>query len=293
MRSTIARNPDADARLREQDAKFKEKIPGEVRESDLPTRFGPNRVLEVGPIDAFPVVCLHAMRTGAPMLLSELGPLAERYRLIAPDLPGQSIAGPPVKVDLQGAAYADWLGEILDGLAIERVRLFGVSWGGFVARLGATAMPDRISHLALLVPAGIASGSHVVGLAKMLWPMIRYRLRPTRTNLRKLLAPLLTTRDEDWEDFIACSLRDWPIDPRIPPLASDAALRGLSMPTMVLAGDRDISFPGPAVIARVERLVPSVRTELLNDCRHCPPTTEAFRRHLACRLIEFFDSKPV
>ena len=48
----------------------------------------------------------------------------------------------------------------MNGLDLSKVNLFGVSWGGFVARLTASIAPERVSKLSIMVPAGIANGSH-------------------------------------------------------------------------------------------------------------------------------------
>jgi len=196
------------------------------------------------------------------------------------------------QLSLRDDSYAIWLIEILDGLGLSSPPLFGVSWGGFVARLTAADAPHRVSKLALMVPAGIANGSHLTGLAKMAFPMIRHSLWPTPNSLRSLLQPIVTTWDPDWADSISCALRDMKMDARVPPLATEAELRRLQMPTLVIAGDEDISFPGAAVVDRVQRFISNVETDLIEDCKHCPPTTEAFRAWLGDRLSRFLLDAP-
>jgi 2-hydroxy-6-oxonona-2,4-dienedioate hydrolase len=228
------------------------------------------------------------MRTGSSHLLSELGPLIERFRIYAPDQPGQSVRGPQVKLSLNDDSHARWLIEVMDALGLETVNLFGVSWGGFVARLTASTEPDRVRRLAMLVPAGIANGSHWTGLTKMAWPMLRYRLRRTEHNLRRLLEPLFTTWDEDWAAYTGEALFDMPMNLRIPPLATDADLRRLTMPLFVLGAQNDISFPGASVVRRLKSIVPHAQAEVIPGCRHCPPTTPEFRQWLGARLAAFF-----
>ena len=251
------------------------------------TRFGPGHVLLAGPADAPPLVCLHAMRTGAAHLLSELGPLAGRFRLVAPDLPGQSVRGPQVRLPLSDDSYAHWLVDVLDGLGLDRAGLFGVSFGGFVARLTAGAVPDRVGRLALLVPAGIANGSHWLGLTRMALPLLRYRVWRSEANLRRLLAPLFTTWDADWAGYTGDAVRDMPFDIRVPPLATDEQLRALAVPVLVLGAAEDISFPGAAVVGRVKAVLPHADAEVIPGCKHCPPTTPEFRGWLADRLGAF------
>jgi pimeloyl-ACP methyl ester carboxylesterase len=244
-------------------------------------------VLLAGPTDAPPLVCLHAMRTGAAHLLSELGPLAARFRLIAPDLPGHSVRGPQVRLPLTDDSYARWLLDVLDGLGLGAADVFGVSFGGFVARLTATTAPDRVRRLALLVPAGIANGSHWKGLTKMALPLLRYQVWRSERNLQRLLAPLITTWNADWAAFMGESVRDMPFDLRIPPLATVDELRKLTMPVLVLGAADDISFPGDALAQRVKALVPNADCEVIAGCKHCPPTTPEFRAWLAGRLATF------
>ena len=135
-----------------------------------------------------------------------------------------------------------------------------------------------------MVPAGIANGSHWLGLTRMALPVVRYRVWRSETNLRRLLDPLFTTWDADWAEYTGDAVRDMPFDVRIPPLATDDELRRLTMPVLVLGAADDISFPGAAVVDRVRAVVPGADGEVISDCKHCPPTTPAFREWLAGRL---------
>lgn len=282
------KNEEGRVSLEEWFEKFCDRIAAPLESRKVSTSIGPSHVLMGGPEEAPPLVCLHAMRTGSAHLLSELGPLFNDFRIIAPDLPGHSVRGPQVRLSLNDNSHARWLFEVLDGLDVETANVFGVSWGGFVARLAATSSPERVRRLALLVPAGIANGSHWKGLTQMALPMLRYRLSGSEENLRRFLDPLLTTWDADWAGYMGESLRYVPIDPRIPPVATDAELQRLTMPVMVLGADRDISFPGEAVVARVRSVLPHADLEVIEGCKHCPPTTPEFRAWLSGRLTEFF-----
>lgn len=282
------KNEAARSRLEAWFNRFRDRIPAPVESREVPTRYGPSHVLLAGRPDGPPIVCLHAMRTGSAFLVSELVFLLDRFRIIAPDLPGQSIRGLQVKLPLTDDSHARWLGDVLDGLDLAVVQMFGASWGGFVARHAATLAPDRVRRLALLVPAGIANGSHWKGLTKMALPLIRYKLWRSEGNLQRLLAPLVTTWDADWAGYTGDAIRDMPFDFRIPPLATDEELRQLTMPVLVLGAGDDISFPGEAVVRRVQALVPHADGEVIPNCKHCPPTTPEFRRWLAARLAAFF-----
>jgi 2-hydroxy-6-oxonona-2,4-dienedioate hydrolase len=288
---TVWRDEAARTRLEGWFDIFRARISVPTESRQLPSRHGPSHVLLAGPADGPPLLCLHAMRTSSAHLLSELGPLLQQFRVIAPDLPGQSVRGPQVRLPLNDDSNARWLLDILDGLSLGEVNVFGVSWGGFVARLLASSAPDRVSRLALLVPAGIANGSHWKGLTRMALPLLRYRLWRSERNLRRFLDPLLTTWDADWARYMGESLRDMPMDLRIPPLATDAELKRLTMPVLVLGAAEDISFPGEEVVARVRSQLPHADGELIAGCKHCPPTTDNFRAWLGSRLGDFFAAR--
>lgn len=281
------RDEPARTRLEDWHGYFRGRVEAPVASEFVDTSIGRSHVLVSGLESSPPLVCLHAMRTSSSHLLSELQPLAARFRLIAPDLPGQSVMGPQVRASLSDNSLADWLIEILDHLRIRSTPVLGISWGGFVARLAASAFPDRFSGLILIVPAGIVNGPHWRGLAQMALPMLRYRMRPSEAHLKELLQPILTEWDEDWAKYIGDTTRDMKLDPRIPPLATDDELRRLRVRTLVVGADEDISFPGGPMVDRVRTLMPNVEAELLRQCKHCPPTTPEFRSWLAERVTSF------
>ncbi|MEM1228714.1 MAG: alpha/beta hydrolase [Planctomycetota bacterium] len=287
MQSNLWKSMDGRQRLSGWYDHFLAKVDLPVRRTVIETSFGESGLLVVGPENAKPLVCLHGMRTGAAFLLSEITALSNDFRLYLPDIPGQSVIGPDVRMSLDDNTHAIWLRELMDQLELAKANLFGVSWGGFVARLMASVYPDRVSTLAMLCPAGVVKGSHLSGLARMLWPLLRHKLWPSENSLRILLDPIMTTWDDDWAHAFECTLNDLKMDARVPPLATADELRQLHLPTLVMAGEKDISFPGTPLISRMRHVMPNVETELIENCKHCPPTTDLFRKWFADRISEF------
>ena len=73
-------------------------------------------------------------------------PLAERYRVICPDLRGFGWSDAPVAGYDKETLARDILA-LLDRLAIERCHVGGHDWGGWVAMLMAMLRPDRIESV--------------------------------------------------------------------------------------------------------------------------------------------------
>lgn len=270
--------------------RFRARIPAQTESHVVATRFGETHLLIGGPPDAPPLVMLHGAMASSAHALVELAPLLEHHRVYAIDVIGQSVKSADARPSVKNDEYGHWLAEVMDALSLAQADVVGVSWGGFVSIRLAAFAPERIRKLALLVPAGVVGGNSWAGFVKMGWPMTTYMLAPNETRLRKFVANLLTTtQDDEWVRFLGDSFLAYDVaGMSVPRLARPEELARFTAPTLVLAADQDVSFPGEALLARVPRLFKApVETELIKDCRHCPPTTPEFRAWLGGRLDSF------
>ncbi|PTL85721.1 alpha/beta fold hydrolase [Vitiosangium sp. GDMCC 1.1324] len=268
--------------------RFRDRIKVPTESRSVKTRFGDTHVLVGGPEGAPPVVLLHGALASSAHVLGELAPLLERFRVHAVDIVGQSVKSADARPSVSNNEYGEWLSDVLDGLSLPRAHVVGVSWGGFVAIRLAAVAPARIDRLVLLVPAGVVNGSSWEGFTKVGIPMMLYRMSPSEQRLKAFVRHMLTTTDDDWVPYLGDALRSYNMDMRVPALATPEELEGLTAPTLVLGADRDVSFPGQRLLARAPELFPSLAgKELIKDCRHCPPTTDDFRRWLSERISGF------
>jgi pimeloyl-ACP methyl ester carboxylesterase len=111
------------------------------------------RVLEGGPEDGRPVVFLH----GVAGLLDDhafLDRLAERYRVVAPELPGYGDStGEELFEDMLDFALHGW--DVVDGLGLRRPALIGHSLGGMIAAEMACLAPGALDRLVLVDALGL------------------------------------------------------------------------------------------------------------------------------------------
>ncbi|BCM92472.1 putative carboxylesterase nap [Abditibacteriota bacterium] len=262
-----------------------------IEHREITTSFGASHVLLAGDSQKPPLVVLHGALSGSAHALSELQHLLSSFRLILPDIPGQSARAPQIRLDARTDAHARWLLEVFDGMGLERVTLCGISWGGFVALQTTMAAPARIDQLVLIVPAGIVSGSPWAGLKHAALPMAMYRMSSTEKNLRRFLNPLFTTWDDDWANYMGDALKCFNLNLQPPPLATEEKLRPFKAPTLVFGAENDIHFPGEKLITRAQVLMPHAKTELLPGSHHVPPMTDEFRSWISDRIIHFLESK--
>ena len=99
-----------------------------------------------------PVVLLHGLGGSKITWLPVLDALAERYRVVVPDLPGHGESEKP-RADYSARFYARVTRQLLDFLEIERAALVGNSMGGRIALEMALRSPGRVGPIALLAPS--------------------------------------------------------------------------------------------------------------------------------------------
>jgi len=76
-------------------------------------------------------------------------PLADKYRLLAPDLMGYGKSSKPMETP-DYKAQAHMLRDLLEKLSVEKTSIIGSGWGGQIALEFALAWPDSVHAMVLL-----------------------------------------------------------------------------------------------------------------------------------------------
>ena len=239
-----------------------------------------------------PLVLLHGTANPAGFLL----PLLEELpgvRAIAPDRPGTGLSDP---VDFPADHYREtavaWLDRLLDALELDTTILLGHSGGGVWALWYALAHPDRVERLVLLgvptlpktrcpLPVRLIATPGLGGLLSRLAPPSPKSILRFADHVAREKAAL--ARHPDLVDLLVAAGRDpltdhaakaefrallspfallspsgWRRRARIRP----DELRRLTMPTLVLWGDRDPIGSIPVAQAATG-MIPNARLEVL------------------------------
>ncbi len=251
------------------------------------------RVLEAG--DGPPRVLVHgsgmSASTWAPLM-----PFLGARRLIAFDLPGFGLsdAFDYSRRPLRAHAVAQ-LTSLLDALGLERVPVVGTSLGGMWALCLALDAPDRITALTSLgVPAVALPGMHgdpfFTALSTPGLRQLAARIRPpnvatTRRSLaRGVVGPRAAERaPEGFFEVVHAGMRQPGFRtamlshmrlamrlgrPRAENFLSEAELRQLMLPVLMIWGDED-PYGGPEIGRRACALLPDARLEVIPG-RHAP-----------------------
>lgn len=120
-----------------------------------------------------PVILLHGGGPGASGLsnyVRNIDALAQRFRVIVPDMPGYGRSSKNLAQDDPFGALGDAIRALLDHLGMDKAHLVGNSYGGACALRLALDTPHRVDRLVLMGPGGIGTtrGAPTKGLNSLL-----------------------------------------------------------------------------------------------------------------------------
>ncbi|MFF3741107.1 alpha/beta fold hydrolase [Streptomyces sp. NPDC002566] len=238
--------------------------PESTEERDVPTPYGRTRVHVYGPPDGSPLVLLPGGSATGLVWFANAPALGERHRVYAVDL-----AGDAGRTERRGAALRNaddmtaWLDALLDGLGLARIHLCGHSYGAWLAARYALHAPQRVDRLALVDPTQIFAGFRLGYLLRAL-PTL---LRPTEARARAFLAweTAGTHPDETWQRLHALAAT---VPDRKFVTGGRPRTAGLSMPVLVLLGERSRAHDVAKVADRARRTLPQGEVALLPGATH-------------------------
>ena len=229
--------------------------------------------------EGHPLLMLHGSGPGATGWSNfgpNLGVLAERYRVIAVDMPGWGLSD-AVTVDERDHVRAAL--DLLDALDIEQAAFVGNSMGGMTSIRFATEHPERMSHLITMGPGspgpilfgfgdGPTEGLKVLNKAyRDPSPEVMAELVDIMTFDPKFASPELArqrseaalSRPDHLENFIAGIGRR--------PFIDLAKLPDISVPTLLMHGrdDRVVHYEHSL---KLLACIPNSRLVLFNRCGH-------------------------
>lgn len=229
-----------------------------------------------------PLVLVHGLSGGASNWVDVAPRLAERRRVIVPDLPGHGGSSPlPAAPSLD--PFADRVHIVAERENALPAPFVGHSMGALVALRLALRHPEAVSAIVLAGAAGISSATRRAELALMLFGVLRpgRRVAPLRRAIARsaLLRRAVFVR---WHVSDPLSLSQQAVEGLLAPYAlhSDTAsaahalvrddprrdLARVACPCLVLWGARDRMVPIDDAVAYARGLGAPLRT--IADCGH-------------------------
>jgi pimeloyl-ACP methyl ester carboxylesterase len=236
-----------------------------------------------GPEDAPPVLLVHGWPQSWWAWRRVIPALAERYRVIAPDLRGHGWSEAPASGYEKEQLASDLLA-LLDELGIERATWVGHDWGGWTGFLTALRAPERLGRmLALCIPHPWA-GRHPRQVALLAYqgpvslpgigprvarPMTRAILQAGRSAGRLGAGDVAIFAEHIPPHVTVSMYRTFLTRELLPTLRGRYAEAVLEVPTTLIQGARDLVTRGGATGAVSGQ--PQLRVEVLDGVAHWVP----------------------
>ena len=242
--------------------------------------------LEAGSGDV--VVLLHGGTGGGANWFRMIGPLSQRFRVLAPDLPGFGLSDPIDPVVPLGATAADRLLRWMAHHDIRDALVAGTSFGGLVT-LRLAQRTTRVTRLLLLDSAGLGRGIHGAVRAAAGAPFTGMLVSPGRMGTAAVMRLLLTSdlrnmppdqqrllTDYLYESacstgtrYIARTLRGFAGAGGQREVLTREELSELKQPVSIVWGARDRLLP-VAHARRAAECIPDASLRILPDIGHSP-----------------------
>jgi pimeloyl-ACP methyl ester carboxylesterase len=239
-------------------------------ELTVSTPFAQTHVITSGPEAGPPLVLLHATGMSSTVWFPNAGDLSRTHRIFAIDIANEPGLTRQTRLLRDPADCAAWLLAVLDQLHVARASLIGSSFGGWLSINIALREPRRVEKLVLLAPAAslLPFGLPTYLLLRVL-PYV-----PVKPGAKRMFPMFLPGSEVDrrFSRQFDLGVRGFRYaNPRksvFPRPFTDEQLRGVSVPTLLLVGDRERTYDSRKALDRAARLVPAIETELIPGVGH-------------------------
>ncbi|MEV7232122.1 alpha/beta hydrolase [Polymorphospora sp. NPDC051019] len=273
--TSIYRSDDARRAVEERYRVFLDGWPVPSTESVLPTRQGDTFVVACGDEHAPPIVLLHGAGFNSAAWLGDVESWARSHRVYSVDVIGEPGLSAPSRPSPNSDAYATWLDDVWDGLGVTQAAVVGTSLGGWMALDYALRRPERVTKLVLLVPAGIGRQRYGAIITSLF--LMPFGERGQRAGMRYVLGPAgapvsgpMAATLKAFDDYLWLVHKSYrPRRDRLPVFGDDR-LRGLNVPLLFIAGEKDRILDSHHSARRLRHLVPGAVVTLVADTGHIP-----------------------
>jgi len=215
-----------------------------------------------------PIVLLHAASLSSVQWYPQVAALGADHRLFAVDIMGDIGRSSQTGPMHSRRDAAVWLSAVLDGLSVDRAVMLGSSFGGFLSTNLAVLAPERVRALVLLAPAAtLRPFSTTAKLFIRLGSLVPLP-STVRPGLRAMMGGALP--DERIVRQMELGVTGFRYDHAgvFPSELTDAELRCLACPALVLVGEAERIYNAHAAVERATTLIRRVTAEVMPSLGH-------------------------
>ncbi|WP_027206924.1 alpha/beta fold hydrolase [Butyrivibrio fibrisolvens] len=250
------------------------------------TSFGRTHCLLVGDPKKPRICTIHGGNGITTLNLKLFLPLLEEYCIIAPDVIGMPGKSDPYRnISSKKDEYGQWIKEVLDHYKEDRISFVVSSYSSAMFLSFAKMYPENVRSALLLVPSGIAHGSVLPMMGKMVVPFMKYYFSPSVKTLDAVIESMGGKEDPVWREFFDIMMSSYKMEMRPPREYKKREMISFKAPLLIIASEKDIFFPAGRVFRRAREIFAGPITTIEIDSKHLP--SDEIMVDVCKRTIEF------
>ena len=250
------------------------------------TSFGRTHCLLVGDLEKPRICTIHGGNGITTLNLKLFLPLLEEYCIIAPDVIGMPGKSDPYRnISSRKDEYGLWIREVLDHYKEDRISFVVSSYSSAMFLSFAGMYPENVRSALLLVPSGIAHGSVLPMMGKMVVPFMKYYFSPSVKTLDAVIESMGGKEDPVWREFFDIMMSSYKMEMRPPREYKKREMISFKAPLLIIASEKDIFFPAGRVFRRAREIFAGPITTIEIESKHLP--SDKTMADVCKRTIEF------
>jgi pimeloyl-ACP methyl ester carboxylesterase len=243
------------------------KWPVENRQYQVNTTVGSTFIIECGNNSNPHLMLIHGSVSNSFTWFSDVIELSKYFYVFAIDIIGEPGFSEARRPKYKSGSYEQWIKEVLKALKISACYMTGISLGGWMALNFSVHYPDMVKGLFLISPGGLAREN-----PSFLWKVLFYKLTGKNEKIQALVnGGKTTTETPKLKKAMAfTALMSKHFKPRYGrlPLFSPDELTRLTMPVMMVFGEKDYLISGEKSRQSLLKSVRHAKVMLLPDTGH-------------------------
>jgi pimeloyl-ACP methyl ester carboxylesterase len=232
----------------------------------LETALGRTHLIASGQKDSLPLILIHAFYASAASWYQNVRCLSKDFRVYAIDIIGDPNKSKPLRPIRHSMSYVDWFIEILNQLNIDKCDFIGNSVGAFHIANLALNNPDRVKTMTLIGPAATFINIpkfylHTFPGGMTGWEfMVRHAVKWVENG-----SPF----DAQFKSLFYLTLKHGKSANQVfPAVMTDDQLMQISIPTLLIYGEKEVIYNYSVAIQRAQRCLKNVTVEIITGANH-------------------------
>ncbi|MDR2967015.1 MAG: alpha/beta hydrolase [Methanobacteriaceae archaeon] len=237
----------------------------------IETRYGQAHIVKLGKSDGKPLLLFHGGNSTTPYYLKGFISFFKHFCIYAVDTVGHPGKSAQIVLSPKSIEYGQWASDVISGLGFQKMYCMGGSYGGGILVKLMCFSPEKIEKAVLIVPSAISNVSTFNVMIKMGIPMIFYILTKKDYWLKKAIIPMAIEEnniDKNTYQMVKSSFENAVVKVGMPSNAKTEELNKCIAPVFLIAAEKDCMFPGKKVIERAKKIIPNLKTHMLNNQGH-------------------------